>query len=193
MRKHFLAFVLLIVFLANTTAQIPSISPVNGIVPAVFNTTGGSYDNALSYYRFEWSFGELLLIQAFAPADSSLLVTHGVLQPCTDIIGSTSQTVVFENGDYRLFPNPTGGKFELNFFIRESGQLKLQLINSMGQLLESRSFHYDGCCRIEMFDLSRYPGGVYDVIADLIPDGPRSDGQTITRHSGFKVIRLDQK
>ncbi|MEO6611074.1 MAG: hypothetical protein ABIT05_00225 [Chitinophagaceae bacterium] len=167
-------------------AQIPALSPVNGVVPAVFNTTGGSYDNPQSYYRFEWSFGELLVIQAMAPADSSVLLTHGVLQPCTDIIGKTPGAVVFENGEYKLFPNPTDGKFELDFFVRQSGQMKLQLINSLGQLLESRSYSYDGCCRIELFDLTRLPAGIYYVVADL-------DNGAMRRHSGFKVIKLSGK
>ena len=80
----------LAVFLALSfqgNAQVPSLSPINGVVPAILNAAGGTYDNASSYYRYEWSFGELLLIQAFAPADSSVLVTQGVLQPCTDKLG----------------------------------------------------------------------------------------------------------
>jgi hypothetical protein len=189
MRKYFLSLVFLCVLFTNTNAQVPSVSPVNGVVPAIFNAAGGSYDNALSYYRFEWSFGELLLIQAFAPADSSILLTHGVLQPCTDIIGSSPPTVIFESGDYRIFPNPTNGKFELNFFVREQGQMSLQLINSLGQVLETREFQYSGCCRIEMFDLGRYPGGVYFIVADLRPDDLHGGGAT--RHSGFKVIKLN--
>lgn len=97
------------------TAQVPSVSPYNGTVPAILNTAGGSYDNALSYYRHEWSFAEMLLVQAFYPADSSVLVTQGVIQPCTDKIGDSPNTVLFEAGDYKLFPNPTFGKFELDF------------------------------------------------------------------------------
>jgi uncharacterized membrane protein YgaE (UPF0421/DUF939 family) len=30
-------------------AQIPSASPFNGVVPAVFNAAGGTYDNPTSY------------------------------------------------------------------------------------------------------------------------------------------------
>jgi hypothetical protein len=189
MRKYSLSFVLLFGLLANAKAQVPSVSPLNGVVPAVFNVAGGTYDNASSYYRFEWSFGELLLIEAFAPADSSILLTHGLLQPCTDIIENSPTMLVFESGDYRLFPNPTKGKFELNFFVREQGQMSLQLINSTGQVLEKREFDYGGCCRIEMFDLGRYPSGVYFIIADLVPE--TSHGDTQTRHSGFKVIKLN--
>ncbi len=188
---------LLAIFLALSIcvrAQVPSINPVNGVVPAVLNAAGGTYDNALSYYRYEWAFGELVLVQAFAPADSSILVTQGVLQPCTDIIHNSPYTVLFEDGDYKLFPNPTSGKFEVDFFVKTPGFMSLQLVNSMGQVLETRSYHYDGCCRIEMFDISRYPNGVYFVVADLKPDTNRpGDGLEVIRHSGLKVLKLNEK
>lgn len=186
---------LLAVFLAISfcKAQVPSVSPYNGVVPAIFNSAGGSYDNALSYNRYEWSFGELLLIQAFAPPDSSVLVTQGVLQPCTDQIGVGPLTVLFEQGDYKLFPNPTTGPFEVDFFVRTPGTMSLQLINGIGQVLLKKSYHYDGCCRIELFDLTNYPSGVYYVIADLKPDQDRSlDRIEVRRHSGLKVVKIEK-
>jgi hypothetical protein len=188
---------LLAIFLAisfSSRAQVPSLNPVNGVVPAVLNSAGGTYDNALSYYRYEWSFGELVLVQAFAPSDSSILVTQGVLQPCTDVIQNSPYTVFFENGDYKLFPNPTAGKFEVDFFVKTPGFMSLQLVNTMGQVLETRSYHYDGCCRIEMFDISKYPNGLYFVVADLKPDTNRpGDDLEVIRHSGLRVIKLNAK
>ena len=126
-----------------------------------------------------------MLIKAFTPADSSILLTQRVLQPCTDKIGLSPYTVLFEAGDYKLFPNPTPGPFEVDFFVRTPGQMSLQLINVLGQILEKRSFHYDGCCRIELFDLTGYPAGVYFVVADLKPDTNRADGLEVIRHSGL--------
>jgi len=184
----------LAVFLAmsfHSRAQVPSLNPVNGVVPAVLNTAGGTYDNALSYNRYEWSFGEMVLIHAFAPPDSSVLVTQGVLQPCTDQLGLSPFTVLFEAGDYKLFPNPTSGKFEVDFFVRTPGLMSLQLVNSVGQILMSKNYHYDGCCRVELFDISKYPNGVYYVVADLKPDVRRpGDNIQINRHGGLKVIKM---
>ena len=184
------------VFLAISfsKAQIPSLNPINGVVPAILNAAGGSYDNSTSYNRYEWSFGELVLIQALAPPDSSLLITQGVLQPCTDKIGYSAYTVLFDVGDYKLFPNPTSGKFEVDFFVRTPGQMSLQLINSVGQILSTKSYHYDGCCRIELFDISKYPNGVYFVVADMRPDTNRpGDNIEVIRHSGLKVVKLNEK
>lgn len=192
-RSLTLSFLAVFLAVSFCKAQVPSVAPWNGVVPAILNTAGGTYDNALSYHRYEWSFGEMVLIQAFAPPDSSVLVTQGVLQPCTDRIGVSPYTVFFEAGDYKLFPNPTSGKFEVNFFVHTPGQMSLQLINAIGQILERRSFRYDGCCRIELFDLTGRPAGVYFVVADLKPETPRADGLEVIRHSGLKVVKLDQK
>ena len=186
----------LAVFLAVSfaQAQVPSLNPINGVVPAILNAAGGSYDNPSSYYRYEWSFGELLLIQAFAPPDSSVLVTQGVLQPCTDQIGFSAFTVLFDDGDYKLFPNPTSGKFEVDFFVRTPGTMSLQLINDIGQVLSKKSYHYDGCCRIELFDISNLPNGLYFVVADLKPDINRpGDELEVIRHSGLKVVKINDK
>ncbi len=193
MRRR-LTLSLLAIFLAISfcKAQVPSLLPWNGVVPAILNTAGGSYDNALSYHRYEWSFGELVLIQAFAPPDSSILVTQGVLQPCTEQVGVSPYTIYFESGDYKLFPNPTTGPFELNFFVKTSGQMSLQLINTLGQILDKRSFYYDGCCRIELFDLTNYPAGIYFVVADLRPETNRADGLQVIRHSGLKVVKMNK-
>jgi hypothetical protein len=191
MRSFVLSMLAVFLAISFCRAQVPSMTPWNGVLPAVFNSSGGTFDNAASYYRFEWSFGELVLVQSFAPTDSSVLVTQGVLQPCTDIITKSPQTLLFESGDYRLFPNPTRGPFEVSFFVRTVGQMSLQLIDATGRVLSKRSYHYDGCCRIELFDLTQYPDGVYYVVADLKPDNRRpGDNAQSTRHSGLKVIKL---
>jgi hypothetical protein len=158
-----------------------SYSIAQSIAPSTVNTAGGTYDNPGSYYRFEWSFGDMLLIYSYATPDSAFTFTQGVLQPCTEkVSGSGSSS--FESGDYRLFPNPTTGKFELNFFIRESGKMYLRLVDATGKVLDRRSYNYNGCCSIEQFDLTGHPPGLYYVIAELQNDKKR--------YGGFKVMKL---
>lgn len=191
---RFYLLVLLLAVASQGKAQVPSLNPVNGVVPAILNAAGGSYDNPASYNRYEWSFGEMLLIDAFKTPDSSLLVTQGVLQPCTDKVGLSAFTVLFDKGDYKLFPNPNTGKFEIDFFVTTPGQMTLEVVNALGQILSTKSFHYDGCCRVELFDLTRHPDGVYHIAATLRPDMNRpGDDIMVIRHSGLKVIKLSQK
>jgi hypothetical protein len=193
MQQKFLFIVCLLLSSFYSPAQVPSLNPNNGIVPAVMNSGGYSYDAPSDYYRFEGSFGEMLLVQALSPADSSVLLTQGVLQPCTDQLKGTL-TLLFEKGDYKLFPNPTKGKFEVDFFVKTPGRMTLQLMNATGEVLSTKSYYYDGCCRIELFDLTRYPDGVYFVVADLKPDELRQPDQIrVIRHSGFKVIKLSDQ
>lgn len=180
-KSGFVLALMFLFFMAPVRAQM--------VTPSVFNIAGGSYQNADSYYQYEWSLGELMLISDFATPDSSLRVTHGVLQPCTDKIGKDPFIVYFEPGDFRLFPNPTRGRFELDFFVRQTGRMEIQITDAAGKILQTKSYQYDGCCRIDYFDLTPYQNGVYFVIATLYPDTNRPDGLNVKRHSGFKVIK----
>jgi|CXWL01.1.fsa_nt_gi hypothetical protein len=160
--------------------------------PTVFNAGGGSYNDPTSYVRyFDWSIGELTLISTVAPADSSVVVYQGVLQSCTEKPGFSTIAAGFLPGDFAIMPNPTAGKFEINFFVPENGQMNLELVNGMGQTLEKRSFRYNGCCRIEHYDISDLPAGVYLISATLTPD-PYSNLnlRQVIRHSGLKVVKF---
>ncbi len=158
--------------------------------PFTFNSTGGSFDDANSYYRFEWSVSEMTMINTINTADSSCRLLHGVLQPGTEK-PAYPMTLLFEAGDYRLFPNPTPDKFELNFFVTTPGRMELQLTDAMGRVLEKRSYDYDGVRRIELFNLGKYANGLYYVIATLTPISNRGfDNINIVRRSGLKVIKL---
>jgi hypothetical protein len=158
--------------------------------PFTFNSTGGSYDNPSSYYRFEWSISEMTMINTITTADSACRLLHGVLQPGTER-PVYPQTLVFESGDYRIFPNPTTGPFELNFYMTYGGKMELQLADATGRVLETRTFLYDGVRRLQLFDLSRYANGLYYVIATLTPFSDRAlDNIHIVKRSGLKVIKL---
>lgn len=179
----------LAVFLA--IGFFPADAGAQSVGPSVLNTAGGTYDNPSSYHRFEWSLGELVLINTFAPPDSSVIVTQGVLQPCTDKPGNSPLTLLFDKGDYRVFPNPTTGPFEVNFFVRETGRMNLQLVDATGRVLQQRSYQYNGCCRIDLFDLSSAPNGVYMVTAELKPDRRRpGDNLEIIRRGAFRVVKI---
>lgn len=181
-----LLILLLLTGLAGTTGFAQSATPT------VTNAGGGSYNDPNSYVRyFEWSIGELTLINTVASADSSVVVYQGVLQPCTDKPGFTAFAADFLPGDFKIMPNPNTGKFEINFFVRESGQMDLELVDMLGRIYQRRSFRYYGCCRIEQFDISNLPAGIYLVSATLTPDQFEIPNMRQTkRHSGLKVIKL---
>jgi hypothetical protein len=162
------------------------------VVPSITNAGGGSYTDPYSYLRyFDWSIGELTLIDTKASADSSIVVYQGVLQPETEKPGNSPLTANFDQDDFKIFPNPTVGRFEVNFFVRANGTMHLHLTNALGQTMERRSFRYYGCCRIEYYDISNLPAGVYFIVATLVPDPVTSgDSNSQLKHSGLRVVKL---
>lgn len=183
--KHFNPFLILLL-LASAGSYAQSVTPVTA-----FNAAGGSYYKNGTYHRFEWSFGEAAVVNTIAPADNSFIVTQGVLQPVTEKSSLSPYIVFFAKGEYFIFPNPTQGRFEVNFMVRQSGRLELQLTDIYGKLLQKKAIRYPGQGHIEHYDLSSYPNGTYFVIATLTPDTPRpGDNKQVIRHSGFKIIKL---
>lgn len=170
--------------------SIVSVARSQSTTPFIFNGAGGSYDNPDSRYRFEWSLGEMTVVSTLNTADSSCRLLHGVLQPGTER-PNYPYTLLFEAGDYRLYPNPTQGAFELNFFVNYPGKMVLQLTDATGRILETRSYLYDGVRRIQLFDLRKHPNGLYYVIATLTPNANRPlDNINVVRRSGLKVIKM---
>jgi hypothetical protein len=169
-------------------SSLLSRADAQSLVTSTMNVTGGSYESADSYYRFEWSFGELSMINTVAP-DSWHIFTHGVLQPCIDGLAPVPSTK-FSSNEYRLFPNPTMGKFEVSFFIRQSGTMSLGLVDANGKLIDERRFPYMGCCSIQHFDISTQPDGVYYLVVDLRLGIYNRSNFGMQRHSGIKIIKL---
>lgn len=188
MRKFFL-FTFLTTGLV-ITGQSQNITPA--MTPATTNAGGGTYNAPGSYFRyFDWSIGELSLITTERSADGLVTVYQGVLQPCTEKPGNSPLTSDFESTDFKIFPNPTIGKFEIDFFVRANGTLYLDLTNTLGQVMERRNFRYYGCCQVQQYDISQLPAGVYFITATLVPDGVSpSNSNTLYKRSGIKVVKL---
>lgn len=189
MRKLYAAVVLftLLFLFGRTSAQ--------SVSPFIFNASGGNYDNPLSIYSFEWSIGELTMINTMVTPDNSLMVTHGVLQPNTlfplIFIAAKVYETPFLTGEYKLFPNPTPGKFELEFLLTQKGRMEIQVIDVIGRLIQKRSFQYDGGSQNEHFDLSRYRDGSYLLVVDLIPDSKRAENKwEAIRHIVIRVVKI---
>ncbi len=165
-------------------------SQSQSIAPFTLNSTGGAYDNPTSYYRYEWSVAEMTSVATFSAAD--VVLTTGVLQPFTELVGMSPHIILFTNNEYRVFPSPTTGKFELDFFLRLSGNMVMQVLDESGRILESRSLRYEGNGSINYFDISRFPNGNYILAATFTPDNKRGGGDNFVtiRRSGFKIVKV---
>jgi hypothetical protein len=161
------------------------------IAPSVLNAAGGTYDNSGSYTRFEWNFGELVLTDTYKSADGALVLTQGLLQPCTDKVIKDPEILLFGTNEWKIFPNVTQGPFELDFFLNIPGQMELQLTDVMGRVINRRSFAYHCCDRIERYDISNQPNGVYFINATFTPGGHGDIELSLRtrRQSTFRIVK----
>jgi hypothetical protein len=179
MRKIYLCFFVGIFVASIAKSQFSS--------PSILNIAGGF--SKIGALDSEWSLGELCMIETYNMP--GFIFTQGVLQPCTDMVTKWPPTVSFLLNEYKLFPNPTRGKFELNFFLKICGRMILQLVDASGKLITSRDFRYECCGSIETFDNSGLPNGVYMLHARLIPDDTGGGASFSIRNSAFPVLKID--
>ncbi len=160
------------------------------ISPFALNASGGSFDNSSSYTRYEWSFGELVLTDTYTALGGNLILTQGILQPCTDRVDKDLEILLFGINEWKIFPNVTTGPFELDFFLNIPGQMELQLTDAMGRVLNTRSFQYHCCDRIERYNISNMPNGVYFINARFTPErGNIAEAFRVRREGTFKVVK----
>ena len=120
-------------------------------------------------FTFEWE---------DLPPDSSVNVLTGLLPgnylvTITDAMGCTEQRVItvgVSTGTieapfldrFDLFPNPTNGSAVIDLVLQETSDLRLQVYNSVGQLLVD--LEEDGVRQLRReIDLGQYPAGMYFV------------------------------
>lgn len=184
MKRKFTGLFFGIVILFCIRGQSQSISPF------ALNSMGGSFDNTTSYTRLEWNFGELTLTDTYNAANGVTL-TNGLLQPCTNEVEQQYISLFWGINEWKIFPNVTTGPFELDFFLKIPGNITLQLTNAIGQVLNKRAFIYHCCNRIERYDLSNLPNGVYFINATFAPDNPITGATNeLNKRSGtFRVVK----
>ena len=72
----------ILLFLAILSFVITGDANGQTAAPYITNVAGGSYHTDTSYAQYEWSVGELAVIETYTSAN--IIITNGVLQPCTD-------------------------------------------------------------------------------------------------------------
>src|SRR5688500_19847105 len=145
--KQLYTCLFILLAISGTASYGQSVTPVT-----TSNAAGGSWGPAGSYYRFEWSLGESSVVHTFIPSDSSLFLTQGVLQPITEKANLSPFIIFFAKGEYFIFPNPTAGRFEVNFKVRLAGRMELQLTDLTGRIIKKRALRYLGWGHIEKYE-----------------------------------------
>ena len=161
----------------------PYFSSAQEVSPTVINATGGSATSG--YYRFDWSVGEMCLIDSYLKPNC-ILLENGFLHPGIEKGHAPKSNDFFATGDIMIFPNPVFTFTELNLNLPTPGRVCIRLMNILGKLVETRQFDYNGVGRIEKIDLQRYPAGTYMLQISLVPTDPSSP----ERKGTYKLIHI---
>jgi hypothetical protein len=146
----------------------PFFSSGQEVSPGIVNVTGGSAVNG--YYRFDWSVGEMCLIDSYSKPNC--ILENGFLHPGTERPHPPKNLDFFTVGDIMIYPNPVYTITELNLNLPQPGRVNIRLMNVLGKVVEVKQFDYNGVGRIEKIDLQRYPAGTYMLHVSLSPADP---------------------
>lgn len=153
------------------------------VTPATLNVTGGSGNTTNNRYHFEWSFGEATAIETMSSSNIKITyITNGILQPLSAI---PILDDCWGPKEIKIYPNPTTGLIEIDFFSLLSGKVTLNLFDESGRLLEISEFEYNGLSFIKKMDLSRYPSSIYFLKIMLQPTG-----STEIKKCTYKVVKF---
>jgi hypothetical protein len=151
--------------------------------PSVINSSGGSLQTG--YYHFEWSVGELALVNQMASSDNNLIVTNGFLQPYVLNPGTNNLSSQFGKDEIRIFPNPAPDHVEINFFTRQKGKIRISFYDASGKKVYDREVTCYGVDLVETIKVNHLANGIYGLQIDLVPD----DGY-VSKHGLYKLIKV---
>jgi len=158
--------------------QLPAKSQL--ISSSVINSTGNSYSQGL--YRFEWSVGELAVVQPMRAENGLLVLTNGFLQPNLPWF---IPVLTFTDDEIKISPNPTYNKIEIKLQTIQQGMVTISLYSPGGQLLHSVKKVCSGVPDREQVDLSSFTAGTYVVKVELDPKAG-----SLPKTGSYKIVKL---
>ncbi|MFT3934183.1 MAG: T9SS type A sorting domain-containing protein [Chitinophagaceae bacterium] len=152
------------------------------ITPSVINVTGSSAVSG--YYRFDWSVGELCLIDTYTKPTLSVL--NGLLFTGTEHAGNKNNANTFATDEVFIFPNPVADKTELNLMVQQAGTVIMMIMDAQGKLISTKQFDYNGVGQSEKVNLTFLPAGNYYLYLQLMVTGQSS----AFKKGAFKLIHI---
>ncbi len=161
--------------IAVTSADAQSVS--NSAV----NSSGNTYKSG--YYQFEWSIGEMSLVNEMKSGDKQYIITNGLLQPNESTHENPDKQ--FDKDEIKVFANPSTGMVDVNILTKQQGKLTIRVFDVQGKLLATKNAISYGFGSTEKIDLTRYAASTYFLKIDLNP-APGS----VRKTGGFKITKL---
>jgi len=147
---------------------------------SVTNSSGGHYSQ--SAYSFDWSVGELAIVEPMKAEGSLLVLTNGFLQPNLPAIIPVQH---FSEEELKITPNPTYSKIDIKFATIHRGWLMMSVYDSRGKLLYTGKKRCNGVPDMERIDLSGFTAGTYLVRIELDPEKGSQP-----KSGSYKIVKL---
>lgn len=116
---------------------------------------------------YEWSVGEMPLVQTFA--SSSLIVTQGVLQ--SDPVNQGVNEIAGITSNLHVFPVPTASLLHLQYDFDKNGTLSYELQDVAGRKIAGRSLTVSSGSQTEEVPMQSLANGHYLLRVMYQPNG----------------------
>jgi Secretion system C-terminal sorting domain len=86
---------------------------------------------------------------------------HYITDRITISVNAMNTEQIVDNQQVKIFPNPTDGRFTLEFSGENEPQLQVQILNVMGQVMIRQSLDFSSGSVSHLFNVSQLPKGTY--------------------------------
>jgi len=152
------------------------------ISSSVINACGGTSN---SYYQFEWSIGEMSLVNQMQSGDQ-LIVSNGFLQPYILFPLTFYVQEQFGAGEINILPNPATTFVEINFFTKQRGQVTFGFYDMLGKKVYAQQIPCNGVDLIHRIPLTNLPGGAY--VLHIILE---ADPGYLSKKGSYKILKIE--
>lgn len=125
----------------------------------VINSTGGSFEKGNNTY--EWSIGELALVNEMQSTNGQLIFTNGFLQSSGNAPYIPNTTPTFTGKQVVVLPNPTSDFVKLYFSIGQVGRLRISMYNELGVTVYKNEIFLSGNESNEIIRMYHLKNGSY--------------------------------
>lgn len=173
------SFTLLISLLAIVCSRALSQSAQQSVI----NASGGSYE--IDAYSYEWSIGELVLVNEMVEKDGKYMLTNGFLQPYT-FNGKPITPATFKGQEIRILHNPVKTNLGVQLTTSEAGKLRLKVYDEGGYTKYTNEISVPAGVTTETISMMNCASGNYFLKAEFIS----SDLSKKYKEGTFKFIKI---
>ena len=150
---------------------------------SVINVSGGTYSN--QDYSYEWSIGELVLVNEMKDADNKYVLTNGFLQPFTRSENASKPPAVFRQQEFRVLTNPVKDVLRVQLITSHPGRLMLCVYDGRGNIAAYQELSVSASGTTENVNMRGLANGTYFLKASFNEYATRAE-----KTQSYKLLKI---